>query len=125
MSESVAGIIVEDKKYLLGKRKAGGSIGGKWEFPGGKVEKGESFKDALEREFIEELGININVRDFIVKKYFTCNDHSFTLYAYHIDVLSDNFEKNEHDEFKYFTLEELRTLGDDLADSDRLLLDHI
>ena len=44
---------------LLGQRPAGKPYEGSWEFPGGKVESGESILDALKREFVEELGIQI------------------------------------------------------------------
>ncbi len=125
MYKSVAGIIKKDNKFLLGKRKPGGSIGGKWEFPGGKVEDGENFKNSLEREFMEELGIKIEVKDFIIEKEFKSEDHNFNLYAFYIELLDSAIETNEHDEFKYFTLDEIKKLGNSFADSDKLLLDYI
>jgi 8-oxo-dGTP diphosphatase len=55
----VAGIVVEGSRVLIAQRPAGQSFPLKWEFPGGKVEPGESPPDALVREFREELGIGI------------------------------------------------------------------
>lgn len=122
MPNSVAGIIKKDGKFLLGKRKSGGSIGGKWEFPGGKVKKNEALTDALIREMKEELDCDIIVKDFITKKEFSSNDHKFSLHAYYIDLNEKNIKYIEHDEFKWFHLSEITNLGDDLADSDKLLI---
>lgn len=56
-----AGVLLRDGRVLIDKRKKGGLLGGLWEFPGGKVEKGESMQEALHRELWEELGIEIEV----------------------------------------------------------------
>lgn len=125
MSQSVAGIIKKSDKYLLGKRKPGGSIGGKWEFPGGKVKKNEDHNQALKREFIEEMNAEIEVKHFITKKFFNNPDHKFELFAYQIELLSETISYNEHVEFKWFTLNEIINLGSSLADSDRLLLEEL
>lgn len=125
MPISVAGIIVHNDRFFLGKRKPGGSIGGKWEFPGGKVKKDESLEHALIREFKEELDIEIIVKDFITEQKFSSKDHTFTLNAFYIELVGDDIKHNEHDEFKWFTVEEIKLLGDDLADSDKLLIKYI
>ena len=59
--EVVAAAIQDGSKYLICRRLGGLSAGGKWEFPGGKVDPGESAEDALEREIFEELGAVISV----------------------------------------------------------------
>ncbi len=53
----VAGVIVRNGLYLIGQRKNGDRHPLKWEFPGGKVERGETPREALARELQEELGI--------------------------------------------------------------------
>lgn len=53
----VAGVLQQDGKLLIGQRMAKDRHGLKWEFPGGKVEIGETPKQALKRELLEELGI--------------------------------------------------------------------
>lgn len=60
-----AGIVIEDRRVLLSRRKAGGHLAGAWEFPGGKVEAGEDPRDALTRELREELGIEVTVGDIV------------------------------------------------------------
>ncbi len=60
-----AGIVIEDGRVLLSRRKAGGHLAGAWEFPGGKVEPGEDPRGALVRELREELGIDVTVGDIV------------------------------------------------------------
>lgn len=55
--EVVAGIIWQEGRILAARRPEGKMLGGFWEFPGGKIEKGESREEALVRELREELGI--------------------------------------------------------------------
>ena len=57
---AVGVIFNEQNQVLIAKRKAGAHLAGYWEFPGGKVEKGETVTQALSRELNEELGIIIN-----------------------------------------------------------------
>ena len=58
--EVVGGIIRRGEKYLLGKRPEGKSLGGHWEFIGGKIESGETPEEALARECREELALDID-----------------------------------------------------------------
>jgi 8-oxo-dGTP diphosphatase len=60
-----AGILIEQGKVLLSRRKAGSHLAGLWEFPGGKVELGEDPRAALRRELEEELGIDARVGEIV------------------------------------------------------------
>ncbi|MFJ4159594.1 (deoxy)nucleoside triphosphate pyrophosphohydrolase [Microbacterium testaceum] len=57
----VAAVVRDGDRFLACRRRPGKAAGGRWEFPGGKVEGGESAADALRREIREELAIGINV----------------------------------------------------------------
>ena len=59
----VAAIIIKDDKYFIAQRNRNKHMGLSWEFPGGKVEKGETFEIALKREIKEELNIEINIKN--------------------------------------------------------------
>jgi len=61
--EVVAAIIRRDKKILITRRQDHVHLAGLWEFPGGKVEDGESLRSALQREIREELGVDVGVED--------------------------------------------------------------
>jgi mutator protein MutT len=65
MKTVVAALIEKDDKYLIAQRKAGSALGGLWEFPGGKVEAGESDAAALEREILEEFNSLISIGKLI------------------------------------------------------------
>ena len=67
----VAAIIERDGQVLICQRKAGQRHGGKWEFPGGKVEARERLKPALERELREELSIRAAIGDEIARYQYT------------------------------------------------------
>ncbi len=70
---AVVGIINREGRILIQRRPVEGFLGGLWEFPGGKVEKGETLEDALAREIREEVGIRIiGIRPFLTV------DHSYT-----------------------------------------------
>jgi len=67
MIKVVAALIKKDGKALIAKRATGNeAVFGKWEFPGGKVEPGETEKKAIEREIKEEFEMNIEVNKFII-----------------------------------------------------------
>ena len=59
-----AAIIQREGKFLITQRLEGDHLGGFWEFPGGKIEPGESFESCLERELAEELSVIIGVEKF-------------------------------------------------------------
>jgi mutator protein MutT len=61
MIEVVCGVFVRDGRLLIVQRKPGGRHGGYWEFPGGKIEAGESAEESLVRELAEELGVTVRV----------------------------------------------------------------
>ena len=65
MSRSVACVDYRNGKILIARRKDGGDMGNRWEFPGGKIEEGEDFITAIKREMMEEFGCGVQVFDKI------------------------------------------------------------
>ncbi|MDR2478610.1 MAG: (deoxy)nucleoside triphosphate pyrophosphohydrolase [Treponema sp.] len=119
--QSVAGIAIDQAgRIFIARRKAGGDLGGKWEFPGGKVKAGESGEAALRREYLEELGVSIETGSQLAAALFTHNGIQFELQAYRVFLGSGPFTLAEHTRWRWATLGEIEKL--DFAGSDRLLL---
>ena len=124
--QSIAGIIVVDDLVFIGKRLPKGQMANRWEFPGGKVEEGESHKDALVREFEEEFMIEIEVGERIAKAEFQHNDEKVELFAYEVfikDLDNISWVLSEHSDINWVTFDQISSL--DFVDSDLLLLTQI
>ena len=116
---SVAGIALEGGKFFIARRLPGGDLGEKWEFPGGKVEAGESDEDALIREYDEEFKVAIKPGVLLGSVSFDHHGTTHTLRAYRIYFSGKDFTLREHTEWRWAGLGEMEKL--DFADSDRKL----
>jgi len=84
--ETVVGIINRGKRYLIQRRPDGGLLGGLWEFPGGKREKGETLRDALRREIREELGAEVINERRLLKVRHAYTSFRVTLHAFECEL---------------------------------------
>ena len=62
-----AAIVQDNGRYLIARRRLGEKLAGMWEFPGGKVEFGESLPECLKRELMEELGVKADVGEVLAE----------------------------------------------------------
>ena len=97
----VAAIIKKDNLYLIVQRNKHKYLGLKWEFPGGKVESGETFKEALLREIEEELNIVINVYEKIAEEKYKDNKIDIILHYFLCSQKSGTIKLNEHEDFAW------------------------
>lgn len=97
----VCGIIYKDDKVFICKRKPHKSLGGYWEFPGGKVEEGEEYEDSLIRELKEELDMDVSVDDYFDTSVFHYDTFSIELLAYKCTYLSASYILTDHDEYEW------------------------
>jgi 8-oxo-dGTP diphosphatase len=116
---SVAGLAEEGGKIFIARRIAGGALGEKWEFPGGKVEAGETDEEALMREYAEELGVAIRVGAFLGDAVFEHNGEARIVRGYRVSFISRDFVLSEHTEWRWASATEIETL--DFAGSDAQL----
>lgn len=113
-----AGVVERDGRIMICRRKPGVHNGLKWEFPGGKLEKGESPEAALKRELMEELGIDVEVgriRDALLHAY---PDRDVLILFYGCRILSGEPRTIDCDAIAWAKPEELK--GYDFAEGDRL-----
>ena len=123
IKESVAGILESGSKVLLMRRLPGGSVGGLWEFPGGKVENGESLCGALKREWLEEMEISIECGDKLAETSFLHNQDKFKLTALEVILSLENFNPilREHDKYMWADKDKLKELP--IVESDMKLVE--
>ena len=86
-------MIMKKNRVLISRRPENGLLGGLWEFPGGKIIKGESIKQCIIREIKEELGVCVRPVKFIKQIRHTYTHFSITLEAYHCDYIDGSQSK--------------------------------
>ncbi len=103
----VAVIWNQHGEILIDKRRPEGLMGGLWEFPGGKLESGETVEECIKREILEELGIEIVVGARLTTIDYTYTHYRVTLMVHHCKHLSGVPQPLECDEIRWVTLDEL------------------
>ena len=98
LNNVVAAVIKKENYYFIAQRNKKKYMGLKWEFPGGKVDPGETFEEALGREIKEELNIKINIFNKIAEEKF--NDHSINIIIHYYLCSMENelIELLEHNQ---------------------------
>ena len=104
--EVVAAILHRDGAYFATQRGYG-EFEGMWEFPGGKIEPGESRDIALKREIQEELGVDIVIEDLIFTTEYDYPSFHLTMHCYLCSVASGEIELREHKSSCWLTAERL------------------
>lgn len=106
MVEVVAGIIYKGDKFLIAQRNLKKAQGGLWEFPGGKLEVGETAAEALKREIKEEFNADIEVDEFVGENVHHYPEKDIKLMFYKARLIGDKIEALEHEDFKWITKED-------------------
>ena len=97
----VAAIIKREDYYLLAKRNKDKYMGLKWEFPGGKVEQNETFKEALSREILEELNVNIQIHSKVAEERYQDEQINIVLHYYMCSLIDNDIVLSEHEAIEW------------------------
>jgi len=105
--EVVAAIIHNVEGRVFATQRGYGEWKDWWEFPGGKIEFGESPEEALKREIQEELSTIIGVDDFFCTVEYDYPKFHLTMHCYLCSLLTDALHLNEHEAAKWLSKEEM------------------
>lgn len=106
----VGAVVIDDGRVLCAQRGPAGSLAGMWEFPGGKIEPGETPREALEREIVEELQCRVAVGDSV-----TTTEHEYdfavvSLTTFYCDLVEGTPRLTEHAAVRWLLPAELESL---------------
>ena len=107
--EVVAAIIRKGDK-IFATQRGYGEWKDWWEFPGGKLEAGETPEEALKREIHEELSAEISVDEFLCTVEYDYPQFHLTMHCYLCSLMTDSLHLNEHEAAKWLTKDELNSV---------------
>lgn len=102
----VAAVIQKNERYLITQRRKTAVLPLMWEFPGGKVEEGEADADALRREVLERLGVEIEVGQLISFVSHPYEHYTVDLHLYECKLKSENLHVKAVNDFRWVTSSE-------------------
>lgn len=119
----VAAAIIKNENQIFATQRGYGAFKDGWEFPGGKIEKGETPKEALIREIREELDTEIEVGELVDIVEYDYPDFHLTMHCFLCTVKSGDLVLKEHEAARWLTKETLHSV--DWLPADKDLIDKI
>jgi 8-oxo-dGTP diphosphatase len=123
MKEVTVGILIQDGLVLACQRKRTAPYPLKWEFPGGKIEPGESPREALIRELQEELSITVDPETEFFRQEWDYGDQSFRVYYYSVRSFSGIPTNLAFEQIRWVNPETLLTM--DILDGNREVVNRL
>lgn len=107
----VVAAIIKSENKIFATQRGYGELKGGWEFPGGKIEEGESPQEALKREIMEELETEIKVGDLLYTIEYDYPTFHLSMDCFWAEMVSGNFVLKEHEAAKWLAKDELDSVG--------------
>lgn len=107
MVQVVAALIRDNDKFMIFQRPVTKTRAYQWEFVGGKVEKGETFEEALIRECQEEIGVTVRVGDVFMEVDHEYPDITIHLTLFNAEIVDGVPQKLEHNDIRSITPDEI------------------
>lgn len=123
MKDVAAAIAVRNKRVLITRRAPGQNLEGLWEFPGGKVELGETVQNCIERELAEELGIEVRAGEVLIESAYHYTGGAINLIGIEVEIIGGEFELTVHDAYQWVEPLALREI--ELAPADLPLAEEV
>jgi 8-oxo-dGTP diphosphatase len=102
-----AAILIKDSKVFVAQRKAHGRLSGKWEFPGGKVEPGETPEESLKRELEEELDIDATIGQYMGDSIHRYEFGTVKILFYRAFWNGDDIVSKDHQDVQWVSMDQL------------------
>ncbi|MFZ7125437.1 MAG: (deoxy)nucleoside triphosphate pyrophosphohydrolase [Desulfobacterales bacterium] len=99
-----AAVVARNGRILLARRPPGDRLEGKWEFPGGKIDPGESAETCLQRELFEEFGSRSSIGHFLGESVHRYDHLTVRLLVFEANLIDDRIHLNAHSEFRWVPL---------------------
>lgn len=103
----VVAAVIRDKNRIFATQRGYGDLKGGWEFPGGKIEEGETPQEALKREIMEELDTEIKVGKLIDTIEYDYPTFHLSMKCFLCKIVSGNLVLREHEDARWLTKEQL------------------
>jgi 8-oxo-dGTP diphosphatase len=117
------GVIIKNDMFFVSRRQAYQHQGNKWEFPGGKIDLNESAEQALCRELLEEIGIELIEYHHLMNIAFSYPDKKVSLHVFVVSDFSGQAHGAEGQESKWVCFEDLISL--EFPDANKIILDKL
>ncbi len=119
----IASVICQNGTVLIAQRAKKDALYGKWEFPGGKMEDGETDQECLARELFEEFGITATIGEYLCSSFFEHKGSPMEMRTYYVPSFSGDINLYDHLEVRWVDIQDLPSY--DMPDPDKPIVEKL